>query len=422
RYQHASDVRTDLQRLKRDTETGKTATITGADSDVTIAALAIGAAVFSSNQHADKHSPIDSMAVLPVATNSNDQNAQFLSDGITDSLIDSLSQIPNLKVMSRNSVFHYKGREIDPEAVGRELKVKAVLTGRLVQQGDSLFLSTELVNTSDDSHIWGEEFNRKASDVLPLQQELAQIIAQKLRVKLSSEQQQTFARQGTQNPEAYALYVRGRYSFDRITEESLEQAVDFFRQAIEKDPGYAAAYAELSRAYTMLGHYGYLRSTEAYTMAIASAKRSIDLDSNLAEAHAALGRASTETWNWMLAERESRRAIELNPNLSEAHLQYAVYLLNIGKVAEGGTEARLAQEIDPLSPGPTNVLARAFWAQGNYDEAIAQFTKSLDTSPNAPSRTITCPTCTVPRGCMTVRSRNWSRRSPLRAGDGTRVL
>jgi eukaryotic-like serine/threonine-protein kinase len=402
RCQSAAELRADLKRLKRETETGKTATIRGADSGVTkppwwrgkaaiIAAvfsvfvtLVIGAAVFYSNQNAGKHSPIDSVAVLPVTANSSDQNTQFLSDGITDSLIDSLSQLPNLKVMSRSSVFHYKGREIDPEAVGRELKVKAVLTGRLVQQGDSLFLSTELVNASDDSHIWGEEFNRKTSDILPLQRELAQIVAQKLRVKLSSEQQQTFARQGTQNPDAYALYVRGRYCWDKLTEESLKQAVDFFGQAIEKDPGYAAAYAEMSRSYTMLGHYGYLPETEAYPKAIASAKRAIDLHSDLAEAHAALGQASTETWNWMDAERESRRAIELNPNLSEAHLQYAVYLLNIGKVADGGTEARLAQEIDPLSPGPTNVLARVYWAQHDYDEAIAQLNKSLEISPNAP--------------------------------------
>jgi eukaryotic-like serine/threonine-protein kinase len=184
RYQHASEMRSDLVRLKRDTETGKTATINGPDSEATktpwwrrkvvisgavscvLVALVMGAAVFYSNQHAGKDSTIDSVAVLPVIANSSDQNAQFLSDGITDSLIDSLSQVPNLKVMSRSSVFRYKAREIDPQVVGRELRVKAVLTGRLVQQGDSFFLSTELVRASDNSHIWGEEYSRKISDIL----------------------------------------------------------------------------------------------------------------------------------------------------------------------------------------------------------------------------------------------------------------
>jgi len=396
RYQHASEMRADLQRLKLDTESGYRAMTApqrvkpwwlgkAAIGGVVVGliALLVVAAMVYSSLNKNKDSPIDSVAVLPVVTNSSDQNAQFLCDGITDSLIDSLSHVPNLKVMSRSSVFHYKGRDIDPQTVGRELNVKAVLTGRLVQQGDSLFLSAELVNTSDDSHVWGEEFNRKTSDILPLQQELAQIIAQKLRVKLSSERQQTFARQGTQNPEAYALYVRGRYSWDKLTEESLKQAVDFFRQAIEKDPGYAAAYAEMSRSYTMLGHFGYLPGTEAYPKAIASAKRAIDLDSNLAEAHVALGHAAIITWNWGLADSEVRRAIELNPSLAEAHLEYAVYLLNLGKVADGGTEARLAQEFDPLSLGPSNILAWTFSAQRNYDKAIAQSNKSLEISPNS---------------------------------------
>jgi tetratricopeptide (TPR) repeat protein len=253
----------------------------------------------------------------------------------------------------------------------------------LAQHDDNLFLSTELVNASDDSHIWGEEFNRKASDILPLQQELAQIIAQKLRVKLSSGQQQTFARQGTQNPEAYALYVRGRSSWDQLTEESLKEAVDFFQQAIDKDPGYAAAYAEMSRSYTMLGHSGYLPGTEAYPKAIASAKRAIDLDSNLAEGHVALGHAAFITWNWALAESELRRAIELNPSLSEAHLEYAVYLLNIGRVPDASREVRLAQEFDPLSLGPSNILAWTFSAQRNYDKAIAQWNKSIEMRPNS---------------------------------------
>jgi eukaryotic-like serine/threonine-protein kinase len=401
RYQHASEIRAELQRLKRDTETrqtGASSTITGelprrslwlsnkAIAGAVLALLVLVAALLIYRSVHSKQEPaIDSIAVLPVVTISSDTNAQFLGDGITDSLIESLSQLPNLKVMSRTSVFHYKGKDVEPKVVGRELNVKAVLTGRLVQRGDNIDLSTELVNTSDDSHIWGEQFVRKSSDILSLQQELAQVIAQRLRVRLSSGQQQTFARQGTQNPEAYALYVRGRYAWDKLNEEGLKQAADLFRQAIEKDPGYAAAYAEMSRSYTMLAHYNYLPPADAYPKAIASANRAIDLDSNSAEAHAALGQTLTETWgNWVPAERELRRAIELNPNLSEAHLQYAVYLFIIGKVADGITEARLAQEIDPLAPGPCNMLSWGYWAQHDYDGAIAQLNKSLENSPNAP--------------------------------------
>jgi eukaryotic-like serine/threonine-protein kinase len=400
RCQSAAELRADLKRLKRDQETRKTSAsskiteglprrsswfsnkaIAGA---VLVLFVLAAALLIYRSLHSKQAPAIDSIAVLPVVTTSSDTNAQFLGDGITDSLIDSLSQLPNLKVMSRSSVFHYKGKDVEPKVIGRELNVKAVLTGRLIQRGDNIDLSTELVNTSDDSHIWGEQFNRKSSDILSLQQELAQVIAQKLRVRLSSEQQQTFARQGTQNPEAYALYVRGRYAFDKNAEEGLKQAADLFRQAIEKDPGFATAYAELSRSYTMLAHYNYLPPMDARPKAIAAANRAVDLDSSSAEAHAALGQALTETWNWIPAERELQRAIELNPNLSEVHLQYAVYLLNIGKVADGITEARLAQEIDPLSPGPCNILARGYSAQHDYDRAIAQLNKSLENSPNAP--------------------------------------
>jgi serine/threonine protein kinase/Tfp pilus assembly protein PilF len=400
RYQHASEVRTDLQRLKRDQETGETSagskTTEGLSkrslwlSNKPIARAAFVLLVLAAafliywSLHSKQEPAIDSIAVLPIVTNSSGTDAQFLGDGITDSLIDSLSQLPNLKVMSRSSVFHYKGKDVEPKIVGRELNVKAVLTGRLVQRGDNIDLSTELVNASDDSHIWGEQFDRKSSDILSLQQELAQVVAQRLRVRLSSEEQRIFARQGTQNPEAYALYVRGRNAWDKLTEEGLKQAADLFRQAIEKDPSYAAAYAEMSRSYTMLAHYNYLPPTDARPKAIASANRAIDLDSNSAEAHVALGQAFTETWNWTLAEPELRRAIELNPKLSEVHLQYAVYLLNIGRVADGITEARLAQEIDPLSAGPSNVLAQGYSAQHDYDGAIAQLNKSLENSPNAP--------------------------------------
>jgi serine/threonine protein kinase/Flp pilus assembly protein TadD len=402
RYQHASDIRTDLQRLKRDTETGKTATIHGTDSEATktpwwrgkvvisgavsclLVALVIGAAVFYSNKHAGKDSPIDSVAVLPVVANSSDQNAQFLGDGITDSLIDSLSQVPNLKVMSRSSVFHYKGREIDPQVVGRELRVKAVLTGRLVQQGGNFFLSTELVRASDNSHVWGEEYRRKISDILPLQAELARTITEKLRLRLSSEQQQRLLKQGTQNPEAYALYVRGRHSADKLTIDSLKDAISLFQQAIDKDSTYAAAYAELAGTYSLLGAFHYLPAEEANTKAIAAAKRAIDLDDTLAEAHVAFGDALSSTWNFAAAVPEWLRAIELNPNLSEAHMSYGAYLAQIGRFNDSVRELALAHELDPLSIGPINLLGVTYYFQRDYDKSLEQWQKSLEISPNSP--------------------------------------
>ena len=396
RYQHASEMRADLQRLKRDTESGHRAmaapqrvkpwwrgkaAISGVVAGV-IAGLVVAAMVYSSS-NTNKASDIDSVAVLPLVSNSSDPNTQFLSDGITDSLIDSLSQIPHLKVMSRSSAFHYKGREIDPQAVGRELKVKAVLTGRLVQQGDSLFLSTELVNVSDNSHIWGGEYNRKVSDVLSLQEELAQIISGKLRLKLSTTQQQKLARQGTQNPEAYAQYVRGRHSWDKITEQGFREAADSFQQAIDKDPTFGAAYAELARSYGMLGYFGFSPISEAYPKAVAAAKRAIDLDDGLAEAHVALGQAYVMTWNWAAAKSELQRALELNPGLSEAHLEYALYLSNIGDLADAAVHAQQAYDLDPLSTRPNDALAQSYWFRRDYDKAIAQYKQSVETSPNS---------------------------------------
>jgi TolB-like protein len=336
-----------------------------------------------SSSNTNKASDIDCVAVLPLVSNSSDQNTQFLSDGIIDSLIDSLSQIPHLKVMSRSSAFHYKGREIDPQSVGRELKVKAVLTGRLVQQGDSLFLTTELVNVSDNSHIWGGEYNRKVSDILPLQEELARTISEKLRLRLSHEQREKIVKQGTQNLEAYALYVRGRHSWDKVSEQGFKEAINFFQEAIDKDPTYGAAYAEMARSYGLLGYFGYSPPTEAYPRAIAASKRAIELDDTLAEAHVALGDAYVVTWNWGAAEIELRRAIELNPNLSEAHLDYALYLSNVTKLADATKEAQSAYDLDPLSTRPSLVLALMYWFQRDYDKAIEQYKKSLETSPTS---------------------------------------
>ena len=398
RYQHASEIRTDLQRLKRDTESGhramtapqrvnlwwrSKAAISGIAAGI-IAVLVIAAIVYSSS-NTSKGSDIDSIAVLPMVTNSSDQNAQFLSDGITDSLIDGLSRIPHLRVMSRSSVFHYKGREIDPEAVGRELKVKAVLTGRLMQHGDNLFVSTELVNTSDNSHIWGGDYNRKVSDILSLQEELAHIISGKLRITLSSDQKQKLARQITSNPEAYQLYVKGRYYADKWTGEGWNKAIEFFRQAIDKDPSYASAYAGMAESYTMLGFNQYLPPNEAFPSAMAAAKRAVDLDDGLAEAHASMGLVSLMMWDWGTADQELRRALELNSNLSDAHEYRSWYLAAVGKLPEAVSEGKMAQDLDPLSISINTGLDTLYYLQRDYDKALAQCRNALEISPDAGS-------------------------------------
>ena len=394
RYQHASEIRADLHRLKRDTESGEAEVLTSKSEPKTwwrgkwaiarfvlaaIAVLAVSAMYFFS----PRTEAIDSIAVLPLFTNTDDQNTQLLSDGIADSLIDSLSHIPHLTVMSRSSAYHYRGSDVDPQAAGRALNVKAVLTGRLVREGDTLFLSAELVKVRDGSHLWGDEYNRKVADILPLQQELAQTIAEKLRVKLSAEQQQRFAKQGTTNPEAYGLYVRALHSEDQTSERGLTEAINLFRAAIDKDANYAAAYGGIGECYALLGLLGYAPFDEAYDRAMAASKRAINLDETVAEAHVGMGLAAMMKWNWQVAGAELQRAIQLNPNLSGAHREYAVYLANNGKLADAITEAKTAMEVDPLSSFPRIALAFLYRFDRNYDHAVEQARKAVELS-NSP--------------------------------------
>jgi eukaryotic-like serine/threonine-protein kinase len=398
RYQSAADIRADLTRLKRNSQTGISFENRKTDLEfkkgltprariligaVFVLTLLVIGVVFYANPFAAKTDSIDSLAVLPITAEGNDPDAEFISDGITTSLIDKLSEIPNLRVMSRSSVFHYRGRDIDPETIGRALKVGAVLVGRTVRRGDTLFLNAELVRTKDNSHIWGDEYSRKVSDILPFQSELAGTISEKLRIKLSPEQQQRLVKMGTRNPEAYALYLRGRDSADRLTVESLSDSVSFFQKAVDKDPNYALAYASMAESYGLRGAFHYLNADEAFPKAAAAAKRAVELDGNLAEAHVVLGGVLRHNWDFAGAQREYVRAIQLNPNLPSARFYYAAYLESAGKLDDALRELETARELDPLSTSPINLLAVCYFFRRDYDKALEQWRKSLEISPNS---------------------------------------
>src|SRR5215471_10549724 len=326
---------------------------------------------------------IDSLAVLPVETIHGNQNAELLSDGITDSLINSLSRIPNLKVMSHGSVFHYKGKDVDPQEAGKTLNVKVVLTGRLTQRGNDLFFSTELIDVTDNKHLWGDEYERKSSAILPLQEELAQTIAGKLTAKLSPEQKRELARQPTSDPYAYALYAKGRYYMDKRTVEDFKRAVDLFQQAIGKDSRFAAAYAGMAEALLFIGS-GTPGSIETLQQAKTAATKAVDIDDSLAEAHVSLGFAMLMiTGNVQGARSEVERAVRLNPNLSLAHFYYGAMLhMERHTLNDAIREMILAQELDPFSLQPRHVLRNLYWVSGDYGKAIAEAETILKTDPN----------------------------------------
>src|ERR1700730_6549393 len=393
RYQHASDVRTDLQRLKRDTESGRspasglplphkrvarrTALALGA---LALLAILIAGAYFLSRRTGGG---IDFIAVLPFVNVSGDPNTEYLSDGITESLINSLSQLPNLKVMSRNSVFRYKGRQTDAQAVGRELGVRAVLTGSIGGRGDNLLISTELVDARDNSHLWGEQYNRKLADLLSVQEDISKDVTGKIRLRLTGEQEEALTKRYTQNVEAYQLYLKGRYYWNKRTADGLHSGITHFQQAIEKDPNYALAYAGLADCYNLLGAFGYVPPRETYPRGKVAAIKALELDEKLAEAHASLARNKIAyDWDWSGARREFERALELNPNYAHAHYCYSYYYFAMGRLDDAAREMKRAVELDPLSLNINAEMGRALLYQRQYDKAIQQERKTLEMDPN----------------------------------------
>ena len=344
-----------------------------------LAALGLGYWVFSKGP--SNAVTIDSIAVMPFVNESGNSDVEYLSDGITESLINSLSQVSTFSVKPRSSVFHYKGVDISPQQIGSQLDVQAILSGRVLQRGDQFSLYLSLVDARTGNQIWGDQYNRKLTDLISLQGEIARDVSNKLKIKLSGADEQKLTKNYTENAEAYQLYLKGNYEWNKHTLEDLQKSVGYYNQALEKDPNYALAYTGLANSYGMLGN-GYLPPNETFPKTRAYASKALTIDDTLAEAHTAMGGVSLlYDWNWAEAEKELKRAQSLNPNETGAHDLYGGYLEAMGRFDEAQAEAKRAQELDPLSPMMnTDVGTNSYFAR-QYTEAIAQFEKAINLEP-----------------------------------------
>jgi len=326
---------------------------------------------------------IDSIAILPLVNVTGDPEAEYLCDGITETIINTLSQLPKIRVMARSTVFRYKGQIVDPQSVGADLNVRAVLTGRLILRGETLHIQVELVDVKDGSQLWGDRYSKMLSDIFEVQDEIAREISTKLRVRLIDTEKKRLAKRYTKNTEAYTLYLRGRYHWNKRTEEGFYKAIDYFEQAIRQDPNLALAYSGLSDSYSLLAGFHYMDMAEGYARARDLAVRSLEIDDSLAEGHASLAIVRYRVdWNWYETEREFRRAIELNPGYTMAHHWYAVYLVMMGKFEQAVAEIERAIELDPLSLVVNWTRGFLYYYLRRYDEAIDYLHKTLDLEPD----------------------------------------
>jgi serine/threonine protein kinase/Flp pilus assembly protein TadD len=398
RYQHASEVRADLKRLKRDLDSGRSTTLAAGTEATLLAwwrsqtAHAIVAIVFLAvllsgfwlyRSRTRDGGTINSLAVLPFVNGSGDPNTEYLGDGITESLIDSLSQLPNLKVMSRDSAFHYKGKETDAQTIRHELGVGAVFKGRVTLRGDNLDISAELIDARDNSHIWGQQFNRRAADIFALQGDIAKEITTALRTRLTGEDEKRMTKSYTANPEAYQLYLQGIYWRNKLSESGYNKAIAYFLQAIDKDPKFAVAYAGLADSYGRLAAFGFAAAKENYPRAKEAALKALEIDGTLAEAHAGLAFVKAQyDWDWSGADLEFHRAIDLNPDYAYAHDLYGNTLRETGRLEDAIAENKRAVELDPLSLSGNRDLGYSFYDARQNDQAIEQEQKTLELDPN----------------------------------------
>jgi serine/threonine protein kinase/tetratricopeptide (TPR) repeat protein len=395
RYQHAADMRVELQRLKRDSESSQrpaeeeTKSVlapTQSQLDSTGRQTSPTSSVRTDTPRPRRVSKIiDSLAVLPFENASGDPEREYLSDGITGSLINNLATVPKLRVMAQSTVFRYKGREIDPQAIGRELNVRAVLTGRIVQGGGSLRIGTELVDVATGCQLWGAQYNRKPSDIFVVQDEISSEISGKLRLQLTRAEKKRLTRHHTENAEAYQLYLKGRHHWNRWSEEGFYKAIEYFRQAVEKDPSYALAYTGVADSYVLLGWNSYLPPKDAFTKGKAAAITALQLDPDLAEAHTPLAALLwLHNWHWEEAQTEFKRSLELGPTYPTANHWYAEYVTTMGRHEEAIVRMKKGQELDPLSLIINVAVGWAFYLARRYDEATEQLRRTIELDPNYP--------------------------------------
>jgi eukaryotic-like serine/threonine-protein kinase len=398
RYQHSSDVRTDLQRLKRDTESQPTSS--GMDFGTPLrsrrvlwrvaasaaAVLIVGAAFLAwrfLHSRASDATRIHSIAVLPFANASKDPEMDYLGEGISEEITNSLSRLPNLQVKARSIVSHYKSRQDDPQGVGQDLHVDAVLAGRVVEHGHELDVESELVDVETGAQLWGKRYTRNANDVSLLQAAITRDVASQLRPQLSGSERESVAKVGTKDAEAYRLYLKGRHYYEKTwTPDDLKAAAEFFDKAVAEDSGYAAAYAGLADVYAIQGYMGYVSDPALLDKARSAARRALALDSQIPESHAALANLDYNYfWTFPEAEAEIQRALALDPNSAYAHEVSCWIKVGMRKTEDGLAECRRAVELDPLSVLNNMILAWEYDFARDYQHAIEQANRTLEIDP-----------------------------------------
>jgi eukaryotic-like serine/threonine-protein kinase len=421
RCQSAAELGADLKRLKRDLDSGRTSSMPVQDergstrpvsrvsepavstSSGTVAAnapigskkywlaavaalvlvaIVVGALYFRGKSGAGT-SKIASIAVLPFVNSTSDTGNEYLSDGITEGLIGSLSRLPDVKVMARSTAFRFKGKEDDPQKIGQDLKVEAVLIGRITQRGDTMAVQADLVSTSDGSELWGSHYERRLSEITQVQDDISRDVSARLEPQKETTQSHTVAHGGTSNPEAYRLYLEGRQAWYGRTAEGLKRSVELFQQAIAADPNYALAYSGLADTYAVAPSYGAgITSEQGITQGLAASQKAVELDDSLPEAHNSRASALASVGRWSESEKEFHRALELNPNFAAAHYFYAmVFLIPQKRMEEALEHFKIALSLDPLSPIVNTNLAMLYMEMHRYPEAKQQFEKTIARDP-----------------------------------------